>query len=106
MAMEAEVLPLLKTGFVIIMSLIFLVIITLLVKYKKAGYGWLLMHSILFSWACWGLIDLLGVRGTDGTMASEENSLKIGMIGIIWAASMICMAIGLVKLRPSQRKTE
>ncbi|WP_268760170.1 hypothetical protein [Bacillus sp. FJAT-28004] len=36
-------------------------------------------------------------------MVSEENSMNIGLIGIIWEDSMICMAIGLFKLRPSER---
>ncbi|MBD0384694.1 hypothetical protein [Paenibacillus sedimenti] len=100
MSMEAEVLPLLKFGFGIVMILISLVVIALLVKYKRAGYGWIFVHLILFSWACWGWIELLE-KGRSGVMASEDNSLDIGMIGVIWAVSMVCMSVGLIKLRPS-----
>ena len=82
------------------MILIFLIVITLLVKYKKSGYGWILAHFILFAWACWGWIKLLE-KGRTGIMASEDNSLDIGMIGVIWAVSIIFIGVGLIKLRPN-----
>lgn len=100
MAMEAEVLPLLKFGFGIILIIISLVVIALLLKYKRSGYGWVFAHLLLFTWACWGWIELLE-KGRTGVMASEENSLDIGMIGIIWTVSMICLGVGLIQLRPS-----
>lgn len=101
MSVEAEVYPLLKSGFGMIMVLITLIVICLLAKYKKIGYAWILIHFVLFSWACWSGVELLEKART-GVMASEDNSADIGRIGLIWAASMICMGVGLIKLRPSK----
>ncbi|MEK5060055.1 hypothetical protein BK126_19500 [Paenibacillus sp. FSL H7-0326] len=98
MLMEEEVLALLRFGLILVIGAILIVVIVLMVRYKKAGYGWILAHLILFSWGALGWIKLLETRATT---SSVQNSLTIGWIGLIWAMSMICMTIGLLRLRPS-----
>jgi hypothetical protein len=80
---------------------VLIIVIGLIVKYKKAGYGWVLAHLFLFSWGALGWIRILETRAT---ASSIDNSLTIAWIGVMWAISMVCMAVGLLLLSP-QKKT-
>ena len=98
--MEEEVISLLRWGFISVMGAVLIIVIGLMVKYRKVGYMWVLAHLILFSWGALGWIRILETRAT---ASSIDNSLTIAWIGIIWAVSMICMSVGLLLLSPLKK---
>ncbi|MFD2701418.1 hypothetical protein ACFSVM_13145 [Paenibacillus shunpengii] len=100
MLLEEEVLLLLSFCMLAVLVTVVVIVIVLMVRHKKAGYGFILAHLVLFSWGAMGWIQLLETRAT---ASSSQNSLTIGWIGILWAISMICMTIGLLQLRPSTK---
>ncbi|KRE70834.1 hypothetical protein [Paenibacillus sp. Soil750] len=103
MSMEEEVIPLLRTGFIAVMGIVVIIVITLMVKYRKRGFGWFLAHLLLFSWGALGWIRILETRAT---ASSIDNSLTIAWIGIIWMLSMVCFVKGLLFLIPKTEKNE
>ncbi|MVO98376.1 hypothetical protein [Paenibacillus lutrae] len=101
MSMEEEVTTLLQVGLIIVIGALLVLVIGLIFKYRKAGYGWILTHLLLFFWCAWSWIQLLVTRAYT---SSIENSLTIAWLGILWAVSMVSLAIGLLMLRPSRRR--
>lgn len=93
MALEEEVIPLMRFGGIVIMSASVLIVSVLMIRRRNYALGWVLAHLILFSWSAEGLLRLLEQRAlTD----SIKNSLGFAWIGIIWAASMFCLTMGLM----------
>jgi hypothetical protein len=95
MLMEEEVIFLLRVGFLIVMIPVIVVVIVLMIKFKKRGYGWFLSHLILFSL---GALTWVRILETRAIASSVYNSVAISMIGVVWAASMICFVQGLLFL--------
>ena len=98
MPLEREVMGLLIGGFVIVMGIV--IITTLLLwfknKHKSYVYTWILLHLLLFSVAVYFLLEAISFNNNH-LMASEEISLRIGIAGVIWAISMLCLLIGVYK---------
>jgi hypothetical protein len=96
MPIEQEVLPMLIGGFSIVMGTAVLFTLFFWFKNKSlhAGYVWTLIHYLLFSGAVYFFLEAVAYRGTN-TMVSEEISLRMGVAGVLWAISMMCLIIGI-----------
>ncbi|KAB8126024.1 hypothetical protein F9U64_20980 [Gracilibacillus oryzae] len=79
-----------------VMGMAFLATVILWVRYKNnhSGYIWTLLHLMFFSVAVYFLLQAISFD-YEHPMASEENSLQIGIAGVVWAVSMICFMIGI-----------
>lgn len=97
--MEEETIPLLTGGYIIIsiLSIIFLGILWGKCKPFRNGLTWLILHIIIFSIAVFFGLTTLGYD-ISGPMASENFSLGMGMIGVIWFVSMIFFLKGVLSL--------
>ncbi|MFD2042735.1 hypothetical protein ACFSTA_00265 [Ornithinibacillus salinisoli] len=96
MPLEQEVMGLLIGGVSIVMGIAILITVFLWVKNKNnsSGYIWTLLHLLLVSVAVY--FTLKGIAfDYNHPMASEEISLQIGISGVIWALSMLCLVIAL-----------
>lgn len=98
MPMEQETLGLLIGGFSLVVGLMVLATLFLWVRSKNNNMAYIsvLAHFLLVSVALYFLLNAITFNG-DHPMASEEIALRLGISGIIWAASMICLLIGLIK---------
>ena len=103
MPLEEEVPGMLIVGFSTVMGIALL--ITLLLCFKsnnnRIAYIWICTHLVLFSIASYYLLEAITFDYTHW-MASEEISLLVGISGVIWLLSMICLITGLFKFaKPS-----
>ncbi|WP_239984633.1 hypothetical protein [Lentibacillus sediminis] len=96
MLLEQGVMGLLIGGFSIVMGITILVTVFLWIKNKKnsSGYIWTLLHLISFSIAVYFALKSIDFD-YNHPMASEEISLQIGIFGVVWALSMLCLVIAL-----------
>ena len=96
MPLEEEVLGILIGGFSIVMGIVILTTLFFCVKNKSknTGYVWVFFHLVLFSFATYFALKAISFD-YNHPMASEEISLQIGLSGVVWAASMICLLIGI-----------
>ncbi|MFB4166889.1 hypothetical protein [Virgibacillus sp. JSM 102003] len=96
MPLEEGVMGLLIGGFAIIMGITILVIVLLWVKNKnnRVGYISTLLHLLLVSVAVNFALKAIAFD-YNHAMASEEISFQIGIAGVVWALSMICLVIAL-----------
>lgn len=107
MQMEAETLAMLTLGFAMVILISVIVIIMLWVKVRSKAFGWFLAQIVLLSAASFYFIKLLIMNSNiPKAMASEENSLALGIMGVLWAFSMLCMLIGIYKLSKEKLKDE
>ncbi|WP_235062608.1 hypothetical protein [Thalassobacillus devorans] len=74
------------------------VLITLLLWIRKkdnfVAYGSTILHMLFFSLAIYFVIKAIAFD-YHHPMASEEISLHIGIAGVVWAFSMVCLVIGI-----------
>ncbi|WP_413773687.1 hypothetical protein [Paenibacillus validus] len=93
--MEQETMALLGGGFGIVMSISFVFVILLWIKGRKevyrSAFGWVIAHFVVFSAAVACCLKAIGTRPTHPSMASEGNSLWLGIGGVLWAASMLIL---------------
>lgn len=96
MPLEQEVMGFLIVGFSIIMVITILVAVFLWIKNKNnsSGYIWTLLHLLSFSIAVYFALKAIDFD-YNHPMASEEISLQIGISGVVWALSMLCLVIAL-----------
>lgn len=95
MELEAEMIWLIPAAFVLVMAVVLLGIVTACGRNREARRYFLIQ---------WGLLALSFAAFypplfTHGPMASEENSLRLGMSGLLWAASMGAMVAGMFHLK-------
>jgi hypothetical protein len=95
MLMEEEVTVLLRVGLLIVIIPVVVLVIRLMIKFKKRGFGWFLSHLILFTF---GALTLIRILETRAFTSSINNSVTIAVIGVIWAISMACFVKGLLSL--------
>ncbi len=95
MLLEQEVPLLLRVGFLLVMVPVVAVTISLMIKYKKYGFGWILSHLILFSI---GALYWIRILETRAFTSSAYNSLAIAGIGVLWGISMTFFVMGLLVL--------
>ncbi|MDF2859147.1 MAG: hypothetical protein K0Q87_4998 [Neobacillus sp.] len=96
MPLEQEVRGMLIGGFTIVMGIAILTTLFLWLKNKNSnfGYFWTILHFLFFSIAIYFFIKAIS-NNYIHPMASEENSLQIGIAGVVWAFSMICLLMGI-----------
>lgn len=96
MPLEQEVIGLLIGGVTIVIGITVLVTLFLWVKNKNNSYGylWTLLHLIVLSVALYFVLNVVAFD-YNHPMASEEISLQVGVIGTIWALSMICLVLAI-----------
>ncbi|MBO1511065.1 hypothetical protein [Metabacillus bambusae] len=104
MPLEQEVIGLLIGGFSIVMGITILIASFLWLKNKNnsSAYVWTLLHMLFVSVAIYFFIKAISVD-FNHPMASEEISLQIGISGVVWALSMICLLIGLFKFSKTSK---
>lgn len=107
MTMEVETITMLLLGFVAIIVFSLVVIISLWVKVKSKSFGWFLAQIVLLIAAFIMFLKFLIIPPSiPNTMISEENSLNLGIIGVLWACSMLCMLMGIYRLSKQKLKGE
>ncbi|MFC0273539.1 hypothetical protein ACFFIX_19285 [Metabacillus herbersteinensis] len=96
MPLEQEVIGMLLGGFFIVMGIATVTTLVLWLKNKNNGSGfvWTLLHLLFFSVAMYFSLKAISFDYSH-PMASEEISLQIGISGVIWAISVICLMIGI-----------
>ncbi|TKC20132.1 hypothetical protein FA727_04865 [Robertmurraya kyonggiensis] len=63
-------------------------------KSKSWGYLWTFIHLLIFMAAIFIALDAFRTDYTH-PMASEENSLRLGIAGVVWSISMLCFVIAI-----------
>lgn len=107
MQMEAETLAMLLLGFALVILLSLAVIISLWIKVRSKAYSWFLVQVVLLIIAFFKFIKLLIINSNiSKTKISEENSLALGIIGVLWACSMLCMLIGIYSVSKVKAKCD
>ncbi|WP_246202584.1 hypothetical protein [Virgibacillus doumboii] len=104
MPLEQEVLGMLIGGFSIVMGISVLITVFLWLKNKgnSSGYIWTLLHLLSFSVAVYFALKAVAFD-YDHPMASEEVSLQIGISGVVWALSMLCLVIALFRFSKGKK---
>lgn len=104
MPLEQEVIGMLTGGFSIVMGIAILTILVLWLKNKNnsSGYVWTLFHFLFFSAAIYFGLKAISFD-YNHPMASEEISLQLGISGVIWAISMICLVIGIFNFSKTRK---
>lgn len=96
MPMEAETLSMISWGFLIVGGVSLLVIIKLWVSSKDKSFIWFIAQLIFLYLSFLKFTYLIRMKPeVPQTMLSEENSLALGVSGILWAISMFCMLKGI-----------
>lgn len=105
MPMEAETLKLLNISFFLIITVCFGVIIKLWFKSKNNGLAWFIAQLIFLVFSFLKFIELIKPNTDIPTVfLSEENSLALGITGVLWAGSMLCMIVGIWSLNRNINK--
>jgi hypothetical protein len=96
MAVEAETLSLISWGFYIVVGFSLLVIIKLWTSSKDKSFMWFIAQLIFLCISFSKLTYSIRMKPEiPQSMLSEENSLALGISGILWAVSMFCMLKGI-----------
>lgn len=104
MPMEAETLSMISWGFLIVVSISLLVIIKLWVSSKDKSFIWFIAQLIFLLLSFLRFIYSVRMKPeVPQTMLSEENSLALGVSGILWTISMVCMLKGIWNLSKENR---
>lgn len=106
MPLEEGVLEVLMIGFSVVMGIAILALLLLWLQKKSnsSAYVWTLLHLLFFSIAAYFFIKALSFD-YEHAMASEENSLQLGIAGVIWFFSMVCLLMGIFKFSSFGRVT-
>lgn len=108
MRIGIDTLIILLFSFAIVILFSLVVIIRLWVKSKSRLYIWFLLQIAFQIPAFFMFIRLFVVNFN----TPRKNSISIGIIGLLWACSMMCMIIGISKLsrqkdeQPDRKKEE
>ena len=100
MPLEQEVSNFLIIGFISIILLLTISTITLWIrnKEKNVAYIMVLLHLLMLSIAFYYFMNAITLElDYNHPMASEENSLQIGIAGVCWALSMLSLLVALFK---------
>jgi uncharacterized protein len=107
MYLEAEAFGMLILGFAAVILASLAVIISQWVRLKSKAYCWFFAQLVLLIVAFFKFLRLImGNPSIPRVMLSEENSLALGITGVLWALSMACMLIGITKLSKEKMKGE
>lgn len=99
---EAETIPTLIVGFsgVIILTLVCLIVLWR--KSKSSSYSWFIAQVVFLVLGFQSILEIFDLT-VPSVMLSEEISLVIGISALYWAASMVCMLIGIWRLSSNEK---
>ena len=105
MPLEEGLLELLVGCFSFVMGMAILTIVFIWFRNKRytAAYVWTVLHLLLFSTSIFFILNAVSFN-YQHPMASEENSFNIGVSGVIWFSSLICLIIGIFKFSKSKEQ--
>jgi uncharacterized protein len=107
MQMETETLAMLILAFAVVILISLGVVIMLWIKVKSKAFGWFLVQIVLLAAAFFNFIKLLIINTSiSRAMISQQNSLTLGIMGMLWACSMLCMLIGIYRVSKDKTKDE
>ena len=98
MHLEAEVYGLLTGAYVVVAFITAAVLINLYRKAKRPALHWFSAQLALQTVAFRYFHQCVSYRPDHSFMYSENQSLTIGLAGVFWAASILCMLVGIYKL--------
>lgn len=96
MPLEEEMIGMTLTGVSIVVGIVVVTILLIWIKNKSNtwGYLWTFVHLLIFMVAVFITLDTFRTDYMH-PMASEENSLRLGIAGVVWAVSMLCLVIAI-----------
>lgn len=100
MPLEREMPNLFTIGFIAIILIFTISIFVLWIrnKEKSTAYILVLLHLLLLCIAFYFLMNAITLAlDYNHPMASEENSLQIGVAGVFWALSMLSLLVSIFK---------
>ncbi|WP_342505071.1 hypothetical protein [Sporosarcina sp. FSL K6-2383] len=102
MPLEEGVLELFIIGFSVVMGIAIAALLLLWLRKKNnnAAYAWTVLHFLFLGVAVYFLIKAISFD-YEHVMASEENSFQLGVAGVIWFFSMVCLVMGIFKFSNS-----
>ena len=109
MPLEQEVPNLLTTGFIAIILILTISTIVLWIRNKgnSTAYIMVSMHLLLLSSAFYFFMNAITLElDYNHPMASEENSLQIGIASVFWTLSMLSLLVALFKFSNISRKNK
>lgn len=107
MPLESEIPYLLTIGFIAIILIVVISTIALWVRHKvkSSAYIMVFLHLLLLSTAFYFLMNAITLDlDYNLPMASEENSLQIGIAGVLWALSMFSLMAAIFKFSSVSRE--
>lgn len=105
MPLEEELRELIIVGFTVVMVVALLTTLVLWLKNRtnRAAYAWTYLHLVFFSLAMYFSVKAISFD-YNHPMASEEISLLIGIAGVVWIFSMLCLIFGIFNFsKPSHQ---
>ncbi len=97
MLMEEGTKSLLILGFILVLLIVASCIVLLWKKSRNNSLLWFIPQLGMLSICLFLFIRLINTQGTiPAPMLSEENSLTIGLMAIVWSLSMVFMTIGII----------
>ncbi|SET17900.1 hypothetical protein SAMN05216389_106188 [Oceanobacillus limi] len=99
MPLEQGVIELIIVGVSIFIGISVVFTLYLWIKNRnlRTGYLFVLLHFVIFSFSIYFLIKAISFDYMH-PMASEEISLEIGISGVLWAGSIVCLIYGIMQL--------
>ena len=109
MPLEQEIPSLLTIGFIFIVLI--LVISTIALWFKRKGnataYVMVLLHLLLLSFSFYFFMNAVTLDlEYNHPMASEENSLQVGIASGFWALSMFSLLVAIFKFTSISRQNK
>lgn len=103
MPLEQEVTWMLIGGFSLIIGFAIFITLFLWIRKKNNNFGFVLtlMHLVLSSIVFYFIMKATSFDYTH-PMASEEISLQVGVAGVVWAISMLCLILGVYSFSKSR----
>ena len=99
MQMETETISMLLWGFNIVIVFSLILIIKLWMENKNKSHIWFIAQLFFLYFGFLKFLDSIKIKPeVPQVMLSEENSLALGISGILWAISMFCMLRGIWEL--------
>lgn len=90
MGLEIETLAIFLLAFVVVIIFSIVTIVSMMVKYKSKSYIWFLVQVVMLIATFFIFSSLIIINSN----TPRRNALVLGIMGILWAGSMLCMLIG------------
>ncbi|MCH7321518.1 hypothetical protein LZ480_06385 [Solibacillus sp. MA9] len=107
MPLEQEVPNILTIGFITIILIFTLSTIALWIRSKgnSTAYSMVSLHLLLLTTAFYFFMNAITLD-SNHPMASEENSLQLGIAAVFWGLSMLSLLVAIFKFSSSSTKSK